>query len=103
MEYSTEQCVLSVSQVPLLPEDHIMDRTIFPKRGFDINMQQIDLRKHNSWVMRMHEVSTPELAEVFAINAITPFSMLMLTNVCVCVGLRVVGKEATGQLHRHRE
>lgn len=30
---------------------------------------KVDTRQHNSWTMRLHEVSTPELAEVFAINA----------------------------------
>jgi hypothetical protein len=25
---------------------------------------QVDMRAHNSWTMRLHEVSTPELAEV---------------------------------------
>ena len=39
----------------------------------DVNAQQIDLRVTNSWVIRMHEVSTPELAEVLAINAMAPF------------------------------
>ncbi|RYE84793.1 MAG: hypothetical protein EOO65_01665 [Methanosarcinales archaeon] len=39
----------------------------------DVNEQQLDLRRHNSWLMRMHEVSTPELAEVLAINTMAPF------------------------------
>ncbi len=35
--------------------------------------QQLDLRKTNSWVMKLEEIQTPELAEVFAINAMAPF------------------------------
>jgi len=46
---------------------------VLPPNVYDINAQQLDLRKHNSWCMRMHEVSTPEIAEVMAINAIAPF------------------------------
>ena len=32
----------------------------------------MDLRTTNSWTMKLHEVSTAEMAEVFAINAIAP-------------------------------
>ena len=33
---------------------------------------KVDLRRHNSWMMRLHEVSSIEMAEVFAINSIAP-------------------------------
>ena len=33
----------------------------------------MDLRSSNSWVLKMSEVSTPELVEVFAINSLAPF------------------------------
>ena len=29
---------------------------------------QVDMRAHNSWTMRLHEVSTPELAEVLCFS-----------------------------------
>lgn len=45
---------------------------LFPKGATDVNNQQVDLRKTNSWTMKLHEVSTAEMAEVFAINAIAP-------------------------------
>ena len=48
-----------LSQVVLLPEDQDIDRTLFPRDLVDVNSQQIDLRKKNSWLLRMHEVSTP--------------------------------------------
>lgn len=68
-----------LSQVALLPSDAAMDAEAFPTAratgsvATDVNSQQIDLRKENSWTARAHEVSTPELAEVMAINAIAPF------------------------------
>ena len=31
------------------------------------------MRPTNSWTLRLHEVSTPEVAEVFAINSLAPF------------------------------
>jgi NAD(P)-dependent dehydrogenase (short-subunit alcohol dehydrogenase family) len=56
----------------LLPEDRKSDPAQFPHGVLDVNKQQVDLRTHNSWTMKLHEVSTPELAEVFAINAMAP-------------------------------
>jgi NAD(P)-dependent dehydrogenase (short-subunit alcohol dehydrogenase family) len=55
-------------------DDEVASATsaLFPLGATDVNGQQVDLRKHNSWTMRLHEVSTPELAEVFAINSIAP-------------------------------
>ena len=35
--------------------------------------QQLDLRNSNSWITTLQSVQTPELLEVFAINAIAPF------------------------------
>jgi hypothetical protein len=74
----------------------------------DVNGQQVDMRSHNSWTMRLHEVSTPELAEVFAINAMAPaiinvrcwwlssswfywlcVYVCVCLCVCVCVCMRV--------------
>ena len=31
----------------------------------DVHGQQLDFREKHSWVLRMHEVETPELVEVF--------------------------------------
>lgn len=62
-----------LSQVPVVPGDELITVSEFPAGLVDVNGQQIDLREHNSWTMRMHEVSTPELAEVFCINAMAPF------------------------------
>ncbi|CAK4084510.1 unnamed protein product [Aphanomyces euteiches] len=62
------------SQVPLLLEDHDMS-THFPEGMTDVNGQQLDLRKTNSWILKMGQVSTPEVAEVFAINTLAPFIM----------------------------
>ncbi|RHY75296.1 hypothetical protein DYB30_013174, partial [Aphanomyces astaci] len=41
----------------------------------DVNGQQLDLRTTNSWVLKMGQVTTPEVAEVFAINTLAPFIM----------------------------
>ncbi len=61
-----------MTQLIIAPEDIGVDETAFPAGALDVNNQQVDLRKKNSWTMKLHEVSTPELAEVFAINTMAP-------------------------------
>ncbi len=60
------------SQVMLLPEEAQLPSELFPTGIKDINSQQVDLRRHNSWLLTLEDVSTPELAEVMAINAMAP-------------------------------
>ena len=45
----------------------------FPIGVLDQDLQQIDLREHNSWRMLMAEVPSVELLEVHLVNAIAPF------------------------------
>lgn len=63
---SSQQVVISEDAGPLDPE-------LFPKDVFDVNKQQLDLRRRNSWLLRLGEIETGEVAEVFAINSIAPF------------------------------
>ncbi len=62
-----------MSQAVLLPEDLLDDNNIFPSKQYDKDGQQIDLRKTNSWMYELEEVSLIELYEVLQINLITPF------------------------------
>ncbi len=48
---------------------------IFPKGILDQDLQQVDLRAHNSWRLPLHEVPTLELLEVLLVNATAPFVM----------------------------
>ena len=41
--------------------------------AMDQSGQQVDLRSRNSWLLKMHEVSVGEAAEVLAINTLAPF------------------------------
>jgi NAD(P)-dependent dehydrogenase (short-subunit alcohol dehydrogenase family) len=61
------------SQMILCPEDVGLDDSVLPKGLSDINGQQLDLRKTNSWLLKMDQVSTPELMECMFVNAIAPF------------------------------
>ena len=57
----------------ILPEDIGVNEDILPQGVSDINGQQLDLRKTNSWLLKMEEVSTPELMECMFINAMAPY------------------------------
>lgn len=47
--------------------------SMFPKGHLDADLQQIDLRTHNSWRLTLAEVPTLELLEVLLVNAAAPF------------------------------
>jgi len=61
------------SQMVLCKEDVGLDDSVLPKGLSDINNQQLDLRKTNSWLLKMDQISTPELMECMFVNAIAPF------------------------------
>jgi NAD(P)-dependent dehydrogenase (short-subunit alcohol dehydrogenase family) len=63
----------ALSQVALVPEDVTASEDVLPPGAVDINGQQLDLRSVNSWVLKMDQVSTPEVMECFFVNAIAPF------------------------------
>lgn len=54
----------AMSQIAILNDDSAgASSSIMPSGVLDINDQQLDLRKTNSWLLKMKEVSTPELME----------------------------------------
>jgi len=59
----------------LLPEGTRAALELFPQGVLDADLQQVDLRTHNSWRLRLHEVPTLELLEVQLVNATAPFVM----------------------------
>lgn len=66
-----------LSQVPLVPEDLLHSgpsgSKFFPTGQLDQDMQQVDLRDTNSWLLKLHQVSTAELLETQLVNAVAPF------------------------------
>ncbi|OGQ26730.1 MAG: oxidoreductase [Deltaproteobacteria bacterium RBG_16_71_12] len=46
---------------------------LFPHGVLDADLQQVDLREHNSWRLALGEVPTLELLEVLLVNATAPF------------------------------
>jgi len=65
--------VAELSQVRLLPEEYQAQAHLFPEGRLDQDLQQVDLREHNSWRMLMADVPSVELLEVQLINAVAPF------------------------------
>lgn len=64
----------ALSQIAIMEGDIVEDEaTLFPKGHYDEHHQQVDNRDKNSWVLELDEVQTPELLEVLAINAVSPF------------------------------
>ena len=63
----------AMSQMTILPDDVGVSSSILPPGLSDINGHQIDLRTTNSWLLKMDQVSTPEIMECMYINAIAPF------------------------------
>lgn len=62
-----------LSQIALLQEELTAQKTLFPEGKLDQDLQQTDLRYHNSWRMQLAEVPSVELLEVHLVNAIAPF------------------------------
>ena len=62
-----------LSQLPLLPEELLGQKDLFPLGRLDQDLQQVDLRGRNSWRLLMAEVPTVELLEVQLVNAIAPY------------------------------
>jgi NAD(P)-dependent dehydrogenase (short-subunit alcohol dehydrogenase family) len=62
-----------LSQMPLLPEELLAQKDLFPDGRLDQDLQQVDLRERNSWRMLLAEVPSVELLEVHLVNAIAPF------------------------------
>jgi len=63
----------ALSQLALLEEDLERSTHIFPTGQLDADLQQVDLRKLNSWRLPLADVSAVELLEVQLVNAVAPF------------------------------
>jgi NAD(P)-dependent dehydrogenase (short-subunit alcohol dehydrogenase family) len=63
----------ALSQVPLTADDREADPAHFPQGQLDADLQQLDLRKKNSWRLSLDEVPSVELLEVHLVNAVAPF------------------------------
>jgi len=62
-----------LSQVPYTFDNSIETREVFPEGKLDADLQQVDLRKTNSWRLKLGQIETLEMVEVQLVNSIAPF------------------------------
>lgn len=62
-----------LSQIPYSYDNSLTASEIFPEGKLDADLQQVDLRKTNSWRLKIGEIEIPEMLEVQLVNAVAPF------------------------------
>lgn len=81
-----------LSQIPYSFDNSLQTSEVFPEGKLDADLQQVDLRKTNSWRLKLGEIETTEMVEVQLVNAVAPFVLCnRLSNLMM--------KENTGKKH----
>jgi NAD(P)-dependent dehydrogenase (short-subunit alcohol dehydrogenase family) len=62
-----------LSQIPYRFDQNIAEKEVFPLGELDADLQQVDLRKTNSWRLKLGEIETTEMIEVQLVNSVAPF------------------------------
>lgn len=82
----------ALSQIPYSFDNSLQTAEVFPEGKLDVDLQQVDLRKTNSWRLKLGEIETTEMVEVQLVNAVAPFVLCnRLSNLMM--------KENTGKKH----
>ncbi|SFS33601.1 SDR family NAD(P)-dependent oxidoreductase [Lutibacter maritimus] len=81
-----------LSQIPYSFDNSLAASEVFPEGQLDADLQQVDLRKTNSWRLRIGEIETTEMVEVQLVNSIAPFVL------CNRLG-ELMKKDNTGKKH----
>ncbi|MDH3382183.1 MAG: SDR family oxidoreductase [Flavobacteriaceae bacterium] len=62
-----------LSQIPYSFDNSLVTKEVFPEGALDADLQQVDLRKTNSWRLKLGEIETTEMIEVQLVNSVAPF------------------------------
>lgn len=81
-----------LSQIPYAYDEVENTPALFPQGKLDADLQQVDLRKTNSWRLTLGEIPTAEMLELHLVNAVAPF---VLCNHFI----PLMKKDFTGQKH----
>jgi len=81
-----------LSQIPYTFDNALAPAEVFPEGKLDADLQQVDLRKTNSWRLKLGEIETAEMLEVQLVNSVAPF---VLINKLA----HLMKKENTGMKH----
>lgn len=82
----------TLSQIPYKFDQSLDVAEVFPEGKLDADLQQVDLRKTNSWRLRLGEIPTAEMIEVQLVNAVAPFVLINRL-------ISLMRKDYTGQKH----
>lgn len=67
------QASAKLSQIPYSIDNSLTMKEVFPEGELDADLQQVDLRKTNSWRLKLGEIHTNEMLEVQLVNSVAPF------------------------------
>ncbi len=81
-----------LSQIAYTGDHALKANEVFPTGELDADLQQVDLRKTNSWRLKLGEIDTYEMLEVQLVNSVAPF---VLCNRLV----NLMKKDNTGMKH----
>jgi len=81
-----------LSQIPYSFDNSLHTHDVFPEGKLDADLQQVDLRKTNSWRLKLGEVKTLEMIEVQLVNSVAPFVLCSRLS-------KIMRKENTGLKH----
>ena len=81
-----------LSQIPYSFDKALVSKEVFPEGELDADLQQVDLRKVNSWRLKLGEIETTEMIEVQLVNSVAPFVLCNRLS-------EVMKKDNTGQKH----
>ncbi|CAM4212299.1 SDR family NAD(P)-dependent oxidoreductase [Gillisia limnaea] len=81
-----------LSQIPYSFDNSLSVKEVFPEGKLDADLQQVDLRKTNSWRLKLGEIETTEMVEVQLVNAVAPFVLCNRLSA-------LMKKENTGKKH----
>lgn len=81
-----------LSQIAYTVDHALKSEEVFPTGKMDADLQQVDLRKTNSWRLKLGEIHTYEMLEVQLVNSVAPF---VLCNRLV----HLMKKDNTGKKH----
>ena len=81
-----------LSQIPYSFDASLVAQEVFPEGGLDADLQQIDLRKTNSWRLKLGAIETTEMVEVQLVNSVAPFVLCNRLS-------EIMKNENTGQKH----
>ncbi|WP_410503948.1 SDR family NAD(P)-dependent oxidoreductase [Nonlabens sp. MB-3u-79] len=81
-----------LSQIPYSFDKALVTQEVFPEGKLDADLQQVDLRKTNSWRLKLGEIETTEMIEVQLVNSVAPFVLCNRLS-------EIMKKHPTGQKH----